>query len=309
MNSELQKELDRCLKEAEVEAVHHVRTGTRRVQAMAETVVREAAEENAELRQALEKWLKSLKRLRRAAGPVRDLDVHRELLDQLVERAEKAGRKAEPTETSDVADISAAPVSALEQQAERFDVWLKHSREAQAIKLRKEIEKSKAALSEREQNFEAALAETQRSSATRLARPASAVALENFARISEENPHLDNGNLHDFRKGAKKARYVAESGGEDKSAQEVGKVLKKLQDDIGDWHDWLMMAEEARAALGEEGAELITVLDRNVVEFYSKSLKTAIRLRGKLMGEWHAQRLRKPVQVRAVAAKRTAKAG
>ena len=39
------------------------------------------------------------------------------------------------------------------------------------------------------------------------------LALEDFLRLVDEMPVLEADNLHDFRKGAKKARYVAEAGG------------------------------------------------------------------------------------------------
>jgi CHAD domain-containing protein len=99
---------------------------------------------------------------------------------------------------------------------------------------------------------------------------------------------LDAGNLHDFRKGAKKARYIAESAAEDAHALAIGKALKKLQDEIGDWHDWLVLGDEARAALGDEGKALIAMIDRERDQHYVSSMKTVTRMRGRLMGEWMA---------------------
>jgi CHAD domain-containing protein len=101
--------------------------------------------------------------------------------------------------------------------------------------------------------------------------------------------HLDAGNLHDFRKGAKKARYVAELAAQgDSQAQQVSASLKKLQDEIGDWHDWLVLAEEARTALGDEAEELIGLLDTEREKHFVGAMKTAAKLRGRLMGEWLA---------------------
>ena len=321
MSAELIENLRRCAEDSEVECVHDVRTGTRRVQAMAETVARASGAENAELQKALAKWLRELKKVRRAAGPVRDLDVHRKLLDKLVERVAKrtptavdndtVGRlfASEHTEAAPEPEF-VPPASILKQQADAFDAWLKSSRESLAVKLRKEIQRRGTKLGGREAEFETALREGNRTS-SRAARSAAAVALEDFARLSEETPHLDDANLHDFRKGAKKARYVAESAGEDADSQTIGKTLKKLQDDIGDWHDWLLMAEEARTALGSQGGELIALLDAEVTSHYTVSLKTAARLRGRLMGEWRARQgtparrsyARKPANVKKPAVK------
>jgi CHAD domain-containing protein len=100
---------------------------------------------------------------------------------------------------------------------------------------------------------------------------------------------LDAGNLHDFRKGAKKARYVAELAAQgDEQAQQVGETLKKLQDEIGDWHDWLVLAEEAHAALGDGAAELAALVEGERERHFVAAMKMAAKLRGRLMGEWLA---------------------
>ncbi len=77
--------LDACRKHGDapkVEAVHHLRTGTRRVEATLETLAREAGARGLgrATEEARQRWLRQLKKVRRAAGTVRDLDVHRELL-------------------------------------------------------------------------------------------------------------------------------------------------------------------------------------------------------------------------------------
>ncbi len=72
--------------------------------------------------------------------------------------------------------------------------------------------------------------------------------------LADAMPLLDAENLHDFRKATKKARYVAESGARERNSSSVAKALKRIQDAIGDWHDWLCLAEEAKTALGQDGA-------------------------------------------------------
>jgi CHAD domain-containing protein len=115
------------------------------------------------------------------------------------------------------------------------------------------------------------------------------VALDSFARLASEMQVLDAGNLHDFRKGAKKARYVAELAAQgDEQAKQVGETLKKLQDEIGDWHDWLVLAEEAHTALGDKGTELTALLEAERERHFVAAMKMAAKLRGRLMGEWLA---------------------
>ncbi len=122
------------------------------------------------------------------------------------------------------------------------------------------------------------------------------VALESFARLATEMQLLDATNLHDFRKGAKKARYVAELAAQgDQEAERIGATLKKLQDEIGDWHDWLVLAEEAHTALGNRATELTGLLEAEREKHFVAAMKTAAKLRGRLMGEWQAVS-RRPAQ-------------
>src|SRR3984957_3329427 len=74
-----------CVADADADAVHRVRTGSRRLQAVLEAMLRENA--TFALDHPARAWLRQLKQIRRAAGPVRDLDVHRKLLENLVGKA------------------------------------------------------------------------------------------------------------------------------------------------------------------------------------------------------------------------------
>jgi len=295
LTATLRSNLEKCATDPDIDPVHDVRTGTRRVQAMIEAMVRERGDDS--LQQASTEWLRALKRMRRAAAPVRDLDVHRKLLHKLVKygsKNEDAGKIAPPSGgaiTGPHPDVIEAPATALpttpvEHQAEHLDAWLHHARQHNATALKKTAAKLLAKFDEQARAMESAIQQSSRT--RRQSRGAAVVALESFARLVHEMQQLDEANLHDFRKGAKKARYIAESAAEDAHALAIGKALKKLQDDIGDWHDWLMLADEARAALGEESNELIVLLDAERDRHYVLAMKTVNRLRGKLMGEWLA---------------------
>src|ERR1700744_977280 len=81
----LRSNLGKCAADPAIDPVHDLRTGTRRVQAMVEAILRErgeAASVETGLDEAANKWLRQLKRIRRSAAPVRDLDVHRKLLQK-----------------------------------------------------------------------------------------------------------------------------------------------------------------------------------------------------------------------------------
>ncbi len=257
LSSAFDQTMEKCAVDAGVEMVHRLRTGSRRIQATVEMMLREAGASGRALEKPANAWLRTIKEIRRAAGRVRDLDVHRKLLEE-----------------------------SSSNQAEKLDQRLKEERNAWAEALQKKITKRREKMKELQAAF-LAVANLAHSRGLRRRRPVN-VALEDFVRIVDRMPLLDPDNLHDFRKATKKARYVAELGGEDGSSQAVAKALKRVQDAIGDWHDWHCLAEEANTALGRDGLELIAWLESRSDHFLAEALSTTARVRGQLLGEWEA---------------------
>lgn len=291
LTANLRDNLTKCAQEPDVDSVHDTRTGTRRIEAALETLLRETSSVKGDgLLEAVHSWLRLLKKIRRAAAPVRDLDVHRKLLEKLVKpQKDPAGQDRRParslgTSDADFSTLSTSPEELLVQQAGDLDAWLKHQRQNHTSPLKKNAAGWAGKLEKRLAALEAVL--SQRTAMRRRPKRPSAAALDSFALLASQMQLLDALNLHDFRKGAKKARYVAESGGEDEGAKVVGGALKKLQDEIGDWHDWVMLAEEAHSALGDQADELIARIETERDQHYSSAMKMAGRLRGRLMGEW-----------------------
>jgi CHAD domain-containing protein len=261
--------LERVLEGAEPEAVHRVRTGSRRLQAMIESST--PVEAFGKLTKAR---LRQLKKIRRAAGPVRDLDVQRKLLEELISSDEHLP---------------------LREQAQALDMWLKNQRDGHAQEMQKAIGKPQQRLAE--------LGALPTFDIEKHAGAADAVAMDFFARAAYATPQLDAENLHDFRKAAKKARYIAESGGAEPSS--VARALKRVQDAIGEWHDWLCLQQDAREALGGDAPELKAALDAEVERHFSSALKTTESMRGKLLGEWQAVK-RPPARATAIRSRRSA---
>ena len=85
----LRENVAKCAQDPDVDPVHDTRTGTRRLQATLESLVRELPEGDAgqAVRDAATAAMQALKKIRRAAAPVRDLDVHRKLVSKLAKRA------------------------------------------------------------------------------------------------------------------------------------------------------------------------------------------------------------------------------
>src|SRR5581483_6757412 len=111
-----------------------------------------------------------------------------------------------------------------------------------------------------------------RSVTSRAHRPVAQLALEDYLRLVDAMPLLDRENLHDFRKGAKKARYIAESDENDSAAKAIAKTIKRVQDAIGKWHDWEIVAAEAREALGSGGEALQSDLLARAQRAYERSM-------------------------------------
>jgi CHAD domain-containing protein len=286
----LEETLAACANDPNVDAVHRTRTGTRRIEAQLDALVRSRqadGEGHDEFAEAVRKFRRLLKKIRRTAAPARDLDVHRKLLEKLTAQ----GEGKPPAVTGE----SASGEPDNREPVEKLDHWLKHGREHHALTLQKAAARWAGKLEQNLVLLEVSLPKI----AGRRAPDAARSALDAFAVLSTHMQRLDAANLHDFRKGAKKARYMAEAGGEHGNAAAIGKALKKLQDEIGDWHDWLTLAEEAHSALGKDGLELRARLEEQRDHHYAEAMRVSERMRGRLMGEWQSM---KPVRSKRVLA-------
>ncbi len=250
-----------CVDDVDPDAVHRLRTGSRRLQAMLEATLRENP--GLALQEPAQAWLRQLKRIRRAAGPVRDLDVHRKLLEDWIGK-----NPANPEE-------------------EKLDTWLKQERKRLAHNIQKQSRKKQEGLAARQADFLAAFG---RKPLKRKSRAADSVALEAFMRAADSMPWLDAENLHDFRKATKKARYIAESGPD----EEVAKALKRIQDAIGEWHDWLCLSQEAKSALGDGAPDLTRAFEHEVERHFAAAMKTTQTIRARLTGEWMDTTAKRP---------------
>ena len=276
-----------------VEAVHQLRTGTRRVEATLETLAREAGTRGlgVAIEEARQRWLKQLKKVRRASGNVRDLDVHRELLaEEFLPEQDSApdATAADLAVAIEGAGADEAVTTPLIHQARLLDRWLAAQRSVAAHALTSTLDDHGKRLQEAELRFFAAC--EKRRSLGRRPRLAARIALEDYLRLMDAMPHLDASNLHDFRKGAKKARYVAEADGDDPTAEAMAKAIRRVQDAIGDWHDWEVLEAEAREALGADGLGLQEEIDRRVRKAYERALGLTSTMGRRFVGEWQALR-------------------
>ncbi len=254
-----------CIADADPEAVHRLRTGTRRVQAMLEAELLAGGPVADALEQPARAWLRQLRKVRQAAGPVRDLDVHRKLLEDW-------GRQQTPES-----------MARLGPQLETLALWLTSRRKKRARRMQKQVEQRRQRLMERQCMVLIALSSVP-ADQTDVARSADAAALSAFVRVSEDMPILNADNLHEFRKATKKARYVSEAEAEGQKASKVARALKDVQDAIGVWHDWAVLAEEAKG-LKTEAPELTAALESEAAKHFIQAIQTTQAVRDSLPRE------------------------
>jgi CHAD domain-containing protein len=289
--------------EPAVKTVHRLRTSTRRCGALLASLTGEGRPSRAleVLRKDAARLERQWKKMRRAAGGVRDLDVHREIVQKLRDEARPGeGAVASAHAGGHRSASASSPQAALAPLWRQLDAWLEKERHQRAELLRSDA-------AERGPKATALSATVLRTLTTRFGRATAArratrspalLALEDFAAVSAEMPMLDRDNLHDFRKRTKEARYLAEAGGDSAEAVSVARALKRIQDVIGDWHDRDALAREAEQALGKQGGPLVEYLRQLAATQMRQAIVVTERMRGRLLGERQALRAMRPAKRR-----------
>ena len=206
--------------------VHQFRTYSRRLQVLLEELTPELSRNDKRL-------LKLLRRLRRRAGRVRDLDVQIAALRSL-KIPQEPRRKAQLLGT--LAEMRIRREKKLSQSLDR-----------------KTIHELGRRLKKTENNHQLAAGVEPLQVARRI-----------LAEISKPKAPLTEEVLHQYRLAGKRVRYVTELGGEVPEAEPFINMLKDMQDALGDWHDWLLLSQSAKKILGDgQDSALLSAL-RNV---------------------------------------------
>ena len=94
-------------------------------------------------------------------------------------------------------------------------------------------------------------------------------ALRMFASLSREVRGWSVENLHAYRTRCKRIRYLAEMAGETPDANRVVEPLRRIQDAVGEWHDWLTLTEAAEKmfASSVQGALLAALRNTTNAKF------------------------------------------
>jgi CHAD domain-containing protein len=197
--------------------VHSFRTSTLRLQTLLEQLV-----PNRDRNQ--KKLLKMLGRIRKRAGKVRDLDVQLTALRSL-KIPQEPRRKTQLTQ------------GLLELRAE-------HEK-----KLRKLL--TKETIKEIHKRLRRASKEIKLAPGRDALRDPLKVARTMLSRITRPAGPITEDLLHEYRTVVKRARYAAEFAPKSSEAAQLISQLRRLQDALGNWHDWLNLTQTAAKRIGE----------------------------------------------------------
>lgn len=224
-----------CLASPKKRSVHQIRTRTRRIEALLELIAMLPKAPPASKQR--KKALNLLKKLRRAAGTVRDLDVERDLTAQESVRAKGSSRAAR----------------AIQDEARVFRSHLKRQRDESADALTRLLKKQQKDLPLAMRDLEDALAPME--DATLSEEKLTSLVRGWYARCNPLQPNRAGGDtdaLHSIRKRAKHARYMAESAPKQAArAHRLAARFEALQQSGGEWHDWLQLHDVAAKHLGK----------------------------------------------------------
>ena len=227
--SAFQAALTACVQEPKVKSVHQLRTGTRRLEALLDILL--TLKGLPRHKRAAATLKRRIKKLRRRAGALRDVDVSRKLLERHL-----------PPDAIYSGQINQANVQLTRE--------LEHRRVRLAGRLstflQKKQKKIAAALELLLEKLEGA---------DEYALPLNDLLHFVEARFQSEHavsmrdPSAEQ--MHSIRKAAKAARYATEFGA-DPAADAARQRFEALQEAGGQWHDWHMLSSFATRQLGED---------------------------------------------------------
>lgn len=210
----------------DAESVHAFRTTSRRLQTLLEQIFPRRNRNQ-------KKVLKMLDRIRKRAGKVRDLDVQLSALRSL--------------------KVPQEPRRKTQLMQGLIELRVKHEK-----KLRKALNKNdiheigkRLKRASREVNLEAA------SDPLKIARTMLAQVVRPAGPVTEEL-------LHQYRIVVKRARYAAEFAPKSAESEQFIAQLKRLQDAVGNWHDWLTLTQTAAKRLGGVNQSSLVAVLHNV---------------------------------------------
>jgi CHAD domain-containing protein len=224
------RKMDRALLQLsfgqQAESVHQFRTTNRRLQTLLEQII-----PNRDHNQ--KKLLKMLDRIRKRAGKVRDLDVQLAALRSL--------------------KVPQEPRRKTQLMHALIELRVKHEKKLRKILNKKTIQEIHKRLKRASREVKLATG----GDALTAARTMLAQVVRPAGPVTEEV-------LHQYRTVVKRARYAAEFAPKSTEATQFIAQLKRLQDAVGNWHDWLTLTNTAARQLGDVNQSSLVAALHNV---------------------------------------------
>ena len=234
----LEQDLDKLAAKPEAKKVHRFRTDARRLQTLLEELA-PSRDRNQK------KLLKLLIRLRKRAGKVRDLDVQLAALHSL-KMPQEPRRKTQLTQ------------------------------ELIELRTRQETKLSKTLTKEVVRDLRKRLKRAHKEFNPGTINDPLSVAKQILEPVTKAAPSLTEDLLHQYRILGKRARYAAEFAPKSPQSVEFIAQLKRAQDALGDWHDWLILTQTAAKNLGEVRESSLVAALHNVTGAKFRNAVTAL---------------------------------
>ena len=261
--------LDLCGRKATRKRVHALRVITLRLQAELDRDLADLPRASHQA-QAILRFLKHAEKLRRALGPVRELDVWIGKLH---------GLRASLCETENYIPRS---MQETVRGIDRLEERLKKKRSSAEKRLEGAIDRRGSHLVKASEDVVAGLSDF-------VFGPGSGIAGElvtRFRAVRADFPAFDEGNLHEFRKRIKTVRYLAEiHSGADRASAQIASQMKKAQSAIGEWHDWQALAHEVRHGHHAKSKALAELLDTLSAESFDAAVSTVHTVSARMLSE------------------------
>ena len=198
-----EKELLRLSSGHRADAVHGFRTTTRRLQTLLEQLVADNDRKH-------KKLLKMLNRIRKSAGKVRDIDAQLEALRSLKVHQEPRRKTQLMQSLIELRTQHERKLRKLLKKQDIRDIRKRLRRAGDSVRL----DSSKDPLS---------------------------VARQMLRTVPVPKGPADEETLHRYRLVVKSARYAAEFAPKSPETTKFLAELKRMQDALGNWHDWLTL--------------------------------------------------------------------
>jgi CHAD domain-containing protein len=208
-----ERELSRLTSDQHAEAVHGFRTTTRRLEVLLEQLLPSQGRNN-------KKLLKLLHRIRRRAGKVRDLDVQLAALRSL--------------------KVPLEPRRKTQLMQRLIELRIQHEKRLSKLLTKNEV-----------REIRRRLRKASNSAHGKTGRDPLQVSREILRAVPLPEGAASDRALHQYRVAVKRARYAAEFAANSGGAAQLVAELKRLQDALGNWHDWMTLTQTASEQFGD----------------------------------------------------------